>query len=87
LSFAYQGQCIALGRHEAIGFNNYPADRAHRPYFTGRLGYAVRELVERYLVATIRIEQRLPGSFFWLGKGRYAAAQRRAQQRERAAAR
>ena len=63
LSFAYQGQCIALGRHEAIGFNNYPADRAHQPYFTGRLGYAVRELVERYLVATIQIERRCPARF------------------------
>ena len=84
LSFAYQGQCIALGRREAIGFNNYPADRARRPYFTGRVGYAVRELVERYLVATIRIERRHPGAFFWVGKGRYAAAERRGAQRERA---
>ncbi|MGI8586558.1 MAG: NAD(P)/FAD-dependent oxidoreductase [Chloroflexia bacterium] len=84
LSFAYQGQCIALGRHDAIGFNNYPADRARRPYFTGWLGYAVRDFIERYLVATISIERRLPGAFFWVGKGRYAAAQRRGRQRERA---
>jgi NADH dehydrogenase len=87
LSFAYQGQCIALGRQEAIGFHNYPADQAHHPYFTGHLGYTVREVVERYLVATLRIERRRPGAFFWVGKGRYAAAQRRAQHRERAAAR
>ncbi|HMA33353.1 MAG TPA: FAD-dependent oxidoreductase [Chloroflexia bacterium] len=82
LSFAYQGQCIALGRHDAIGFNNYPADIARRPYFTGRLGYAVRELVVRYLAATFSIERRRPGTFFWVGKGRYAAAQRRDPQRE-----
>lgn len=84
LSFAYQGQCIALGRDNAIGFNNFPADIAHRPYFTGRPGYAVREFIESYLAATISIERRLPGAYFWMGKGRYAAARRRSQQRERA---
>jgi NADH dehydrogenase FAD-containing subunit len=26
LSFAYPGMCIALGQHEAIAFNIYPAD-------------------------------------------------------------
>ncbi|HEY6406981.1 MAG TPA: FAD-dependent oxidoreductase, partial [Ktedonobacteraceae bacterium] len=37
LSFAYVGQGIALGRGNAIGFNNYPDDRPNPPYFTGWL--------------------------------------------------
>src|SRR5262249_28271388 len=43
LSFAYLGQGIALGQGNAIGFNNYPDDRPNVPYFTGWLGYQVRE--------------------------------------------
>jgi NADH dehydrogenase FAD-containing subunit len=77
LSFAYFGQGIALGRGNAIGFNNYPDDRPHRPYFTGWLGYQVRECFVRYLGSSPRRELRLPGSFIWVGKGRYAATQRR----------
>lgn len=77
LSFAYLGQGIALGRHNAIGFNNYPADRPVPPYFTGRLGYQVRELFVQYLAAAPALEWRFPGSFVWFGKGRFAAAQRR----------
>jgi NADH dehydrogenase FAD-containing subunit len=77
LSFAYFGQGIALGRGDAIGFNNYPDDRPHRPYFTGWLGYQVREFFVRYLGSSPRRELRLPGSFIWVGKGRYAAMQRR----------
>jgi len=37
LNFAYIGQGIALGRHNAIGFNNYPDDKPNPPYFTGWL--------------------------------------------------
>jgi NADH dehydrogenase FAD-containing subunit len=79
LSFAYVGQGIALGRGNAIGFNNYPADRPHPPYFTGRLGYQIREGFVHYLAVTSRIERRFPGSFLWVGKQRYAATHRRAQ--------
>jgi NADH dehydrogenase FAD-containing subunit len=77
LSFAYAGQGIALGRGNAIGFNNYPADRPNPPYFTGRLGYETREVFVRYLAASAWIERRFPGSFFWLGKRRYNMMQRR----------
>ena len=77
LSFAYLGQGIALGRHNAIGFNNYPDDKPVPPYFTGRLGYLIREGFVRYLaIATQR-----PGIFVWLGKRRYERAQRRQQAR------
>ncbi len=75
LSFAYLGQGIALGRHNAFGFTNYPDDTPRPPYFTGWLGYLIREGFVRYLaIATQR-----PGIFVWLGKRRYGRAQRRQQ--------
>jgi NADH dehydrogenase FAD-containing subunit len=77
-SFAYLGQGIALGRGNAIGFNNYPEDVPVSPILTGWLGCQVRELFVRYLAVLARFERRRLGSFFWLGKGRYAAQQRRA---------
>src|SRR5258708_25072278 len=78
LSFAYLGQGIALGRHNAIGFNNYPDDKPYPPYFTGWLGYLIREGFVRYLaIATQR-----PGIFVWVGKRRYERAQGRQQARE-----
>ncbi len=76
LSFAYVGQGIALGRGNAIGFNNYPDDTPHRPYFTGRLGYETREWFVRLVANLPRVERRWPGFFIWAGKGRYAVAQR-----------
>jgi len=78
LSFAYLGQGIALGRHNAIGFNNYPDDKPNPPYFTGWLGYLIREGFVRYLAAATQ----RPGIYVWLGKRRYARAQRRQQARE-----
>lgn len=77
-SFAYLGQGIALGRGNAIGFNNYPEDVPVPPFLTGWLGYQLRELFVRYLAVVARLERRQLGSFFWLGKGRYAAQQRHA---------
>src|SRR5947209_13983593 len=68
-SFAYLGQGIALGRHNAIGFNNYPDDKPIPPYFTGWLGYHIREAFVRYLAAAPRFERH------WPGKRRYEAAQ------------
>ncbi len=79
-SFAYLGQAVALGRHDAIGLNNYPDDKPNEPYFTRRLGYEGREFFVRLLAELPNIEKRWPGLVFWLGKGRYAArlkAQRR----------
>ena len=73
LSFAYLGQGIALGRHDAIGFNNYPDDKPRPPYFTGWLGYQIREVFVRYLATAVQ----RPGIFVWLGKRRYEHAQRR----------
>ena len=80
LSFAYAGQGIALGHHNAIGFNTYPNDKPNLPHFTGRLGYEFREFFVRFLTDLPNLERRWPGFFFWLGKGRYAASQRQTQQ-------
>ena len=78
LSFAYLGQGIALGRQNAIGFNNYPDDKPVPPYFTGRLGYLIREGFVRYLAAATQ----RPGIYVWVGKRRYERAQRRQQARK-----
>jgi NADH dehydrogenase FAD-containing subunit len=83
-SFAYLGQGIALGHHNAIGFNNYPSDKPTPPYFTGRLGYEFRECFVRFLADLPGLEKRWPGFLIWPGKGRYAAAKRRAQPHLRA---
>ena len=77
LSFAYLGQGIALGRHNAIGFNNYPDDTPRPPYFTGWLGYQIREGFVRLLATATQ-----HGTIVWLGKRRYESAQRRQQAKE-----
>jgi NADH dehydrogenase FAD-containing subunit len=76
LSFAYLGQGIALGRHNAIGFNNYPDDKPIPPYFTGRLGYLIREGFVRLLATVVQ-----HGVLVWPGKRRYEHAQHRQQAR------
>jgi hypothetical protein len=77
------GVKIALGPHNAIGFNNFPDDKPRLPYFTGRTGYEGREFFVRLLAAMPGFERRWPGAFFWLGTGRYAAAQRRLERERR----
>jgi hypothetical protein len=59
--------------------SEYPEDKPILPYFTGWLGYQIREIFVRYLAAAPRLERRWPGLFVWLGKGRYEHAQRRQQ--------
>lgn len=75
-SFAYLGQAIALGPHNAIGWNNYPDDKPRRPYFTGRFGYVNREFFVRLLAALPNFEKRLPGATVWLGKERFSHQRR-----------
>src|SRR4051812_38629550 len=79
LSFAYYGQGIALGHHNAIGFGVYPDDVPNRPYFIGRAGYETREFFVRVLAALPGYERRWPGIFFWTGKARYAKSRRLAR--------
>jgi hypothetical protein len=52
---------------------------ARPPYFTGWLGYQIREAFVRYLAAAPRFERRWPGLFVWPGKHRYEATQRQQQ--------
>jgi NADH dehydrogenase len=74
-SFAYLGQGIALGQRNAIGFNNYPDDKPYPPYFTGWLGYLIREGFVRLLATAVQ-----HGAIVWPGKRRYERAQRRQKQ-------
>lgn len=79
LSFAYYGQAIALGQHDSIGFLIYPADKAFAPYFKGKFGYWFREFFVNFTRVLPRLERRFPGALYWLGRGRYAAAKRKAE--------
>jgi NADH dehydrogenase FAD-containing subunit len=83
LSFAYYGQAIALGRHDAIGFLTYPADKPIQPYFTGWFGQQYREFFAWYAGSLSRLERRLPGVFQWQGRGRYAAKRKAAARIEK----
>lgn len=76
LSFAYYGQAIGLGRHDAIFFTIYPADKARPPYLTGWLGHRLREFFVNFALALPRMERR-PGLLYVMGQGRYAATKRR----------
>lgn len=84
LSFAYAGQGIALGHKHGIGFGKTPDDQPKAPYFTGRVGYEIREFVVRLLANLPNLERRIPGFFYWPGKGRYAAMKRHKTQNMRA---
>jgi NADH dehydrogenase FAD-containing subunit len=68
LDFAYVGQGIALGRHDAIGFNNFPDDQPRAPYFTGLAGFYGREFFVDVLARLPGLERRLPGVHFWPGR-------------------
>ncbi len=71
LDFAYLGQGIALGRRDAVGFNNFPDDRPRDPIFTGLAGVLGREFFVKLLRDLPLIERRLPGLPFWPGRGLY----------------
>ncbi len=74
--FSTYGQGIALGRHDAVGFNTFPNDQPIGPLATGRLGLAIRNFFVWLLLFVLTLERRWPGFFFWLGRnrGRVAAA-------------
>jgi NADH dehydrogenase FAD-containing subunit len=69
LNFAYLGQGIALGRHDAVGFNNFPDDQPNWPVFTGWLAVLGREFFIYLLGKYPEIEHRLPGLHFWPSRG------------------
>ena len=57
-----------------VKFNNYPDDKPVLPYFSGWLGYQIREIFVRYLAAVPRLERHWPGLFVGPGKRRYERA-------------
>ena len=71
LSFAYYGQGIAMGPHDAVGFFGYPADQPVGPILRGKLAVYVRDIFVWMIFAFLVIERRFPGFFFWLGKNRF----------------
>jgi NADH dehydrogenase len=82
LSFAYYGQGIAMGPDGAVGFAGYPADDPIGPIVRGRLAVWIRAFFVWLIFYFLEVERRWPGFYFWLGKGRYAAARRAAGKAE-----
>jgi len=80
LSFVWYGQGIALGPHDAVGFGTYPADVAWPLILRRMLAHKIRDFFVWYLGAALELERRLPGSFYWNGKNRYAQQKRRQKQ-------
>ena len=77
LSFATYGQAIGMGPRDAVGFNTFPADRPVGPIFRRKTAVRLRSFFVWLLLAFLKIERRLPGFFFWFGKGRYARQQKK----------
>jgi NADH dehydrogenase len=80
LSYAFYGQAIALGQHDAIAFSTYPDDKPKGPFLTAKAGHNLRGFFLNFFRVLPSLERRIPGFLFWTGKGRYAAAKRRAEQ-------
>jgi len=65
LNFAYLGQGIALGRHDAVDFNNFPDDKSKWPMLTGEVAVYGREFFVNLLGNFPNIERHFPGLHFW----------------------
>ncbi|MEZ4710527.1 MAG: FAD-dependent oxidoreductase [Caldilineaceae bacterium] len=76
LSYVWYGQGIALGPHDAVGFNTFPVDAARGPIFRRLLAVRIRNFFVWYLSFALELERRFPGAFYWNGKGRYARQHR-----------
>ncbi len=70
LNFAYLGQGIALGRSEAVAFNNFPDDKPKWPTLTGQFAIYGREFFVNLLADFPKIEHQLPGLHFWPIRGK-----------------
>ncbi len=77
MSFSYYGQGIAMGINDAAGFGTWRGDKIYSPIFRGRAGVTMRNFFVILLRVFLTAERYIPGAFIWLGKGRYAAQQRR----------
>jgi NADH dehydrogenase FAD-containing subunit len=72
LSFAYYGQGIALGPEDAVGFAAFPAGQPVGFILRGKTAVYLRNFFVWLLFYFLKLEQRWPGFYFWVGKGRYA---------------
>jgi NADH dehydrogenase len=68
-SFSTFGQGVAIGRG-GVGFFSYPNDRQSLFIVRGRAARHVRNFFVWFITATLKIERRVPGFFFWLGRRR-----------------
>lgn len=68
-SFSTFGQGIAIGKG-GVGFSSYPDDKQGRIFLTGHTARVVRNFFVWFLSYVLKLERRMPGFFFWLGRRR-----------------
>jgi NADH dehydrogenase FAD-containing subunit len=68
-SFSTFGQGIAIGRG-GVGFASYPDDKQVGFILTGRTARTVRNFFVWFISYALKLERRMPGFFFWLGRRR-----------------
>ncbi|MDX2141311.1 MAG: FAD-dependent oxidoreductase [Chloroflexota bacterium] len=64
--FGYPGQCISLGRHDALVQLTGRDDSMREQIITGRAAAGVKEFICRFTWGTLQIERRLPGVYRYL---------------------
>jgi NADH dehydrogenase FAD-containing subunit len=64
--FGYPGQCISLGRHDALVQLTGRDDGMREQIVTGRAGASVKEFICRFTWGTLQIERRMPGVYRYL---------------------
>jgi len=69
LSFSTFGQGVAIGRG-GVGFFSYPDDEQRLFIVKGRAARHIRNFFVWLVVYVLKIERRVPGFFFWLGRRR-----------------
>ena len=82
LSYAWYGQGIAMGLHDAVGFNTYPVDKPVGPVFRRGTAVKIRNFFVALLKTALELERRFPGVLTWNGKKRYAQQQKRQKQQQ-----
>lgn len=68
-AFSTFGQGIAVGR-AGVGFFSYPDDQQRFFIVTGTTARHIRNFFVLLVCAVLRMERRMPGSFFWFGRRR-----------------
>jgi len=68
-AFSTFGQGIAIGRR-GVGLFSYPDDQQRFFLVTDKTARHIRNFFVWLVCAVLRMERKMPGSFFWLGKRR-----------------